>query len=366
MEKPPNPFFPEYERKPEWLKEKLHVPAEKQYQKELVDIVAKVRSGRSSLLLVIPSSRGIGTTHFLYHELRSELEALGCVCAFTKKSAMPWDNALRSMIDLPQAVSSLAAPEGGANAGEPERWLPEAVAVARKRSIWREKCGIGSEARQPYTPKVFSHTLARKEIDNGQDYDEEDEIRYAHFRPARNGKCFTNINALGELAAHNGKVLCVVTHLAWYKFQGSNSKSEARIETERVIDLYSPYMNAKNILVITVMPRPSPLLTSLLAKRGFAIARIGKRSVGWVTAILDAHQKESGFEWFTQEALDAVAKKTKCRVAHAMWNCYRMAEEARVNGATLPLDVRYVKQFIKRETRGGRHEIGCEDVRIRF
>ena len=361
----PNPFFSEYERKPAWLQKKLHVPSNSGWE-EIDSFITRVRNGRSTALFIAPYARGSGTTHFIHKELKPALEASGCVCAVARRQVRPLNNALRRVIDLPQVVTELAAPNERLTASEENmEWLPETVAATRKRSVWRKKCGIGCEAREPYAPKVFSHSIGKR-MDGQEPVDDEDELdpfaydRY--MRRRRDEGNFTSITALGELASQNNRVLCVIARLENNALIGSNSKSDAKFAADMVMRQIDPYLEVKNVLVIVVMCKPAPMLMRRLKDKGFPVARFSKRSHDWVKGVLKAHQEESGFEWFTDDALELIAKRVNGRIAHAMGWCGAMVDEASAKGGKFPLDAAHVKKNMG----AGIYEGNYETVGFRF
>ena len=240
----------------------------------------------------------------------------------------------------------------------PHLFLHEALFLVAAPVSGRKRCGISSEPREPYQPRIFSHSVGRgmEEPEIHDDFDEE--FHFLRYAKKEQGS-FASIAALGELASQNERVLCIIMQLDNSSIFSCRSKGDAKFAADAIARNMAAYLEMKNILVIGVLSNPAPFLMRKLRDRGFMVARFSRRGHEWVKDVLKAHQAESGFEWFTEDALEFVAKRVKGRVAHAMGWCGRMAEMARQGGVKFPLDAGYVKK-------GGMYEGNRETVGYRF
>ena len=50
-----DPFYPKYERKPEWLADKLHIERKTKMQENIKNMVQKAKGGEFQVLLLMPA-----------------------------------------------------------------------------------------------------------------------------------------------------------------------------------------------------------------------------------------------------------------------------------------------------------------------
>jgi len=340
-----NPFFGDFYEKPEWLAKKVHIKREGGFGEHVAELARRARNGEFVAIALLPERRGVGMTHFIIRDLKSELEKNGVESFWIDRLASPFDANLPKMLDLPDAVARISK-SFNEKTNVDEKWLPPArqAAVAEKKR--REGTGISSLSLPQYPAKIFAHSVER--APGRPSYEEAEENWHPFSQRRRNSdEKYTLLEALGSVASRSGKALCMIGVSSSY-FSKGLSKRRAEADASYVRRECDMFRNAKNLILISIVDSHNPFLPAQLANCGVTPIIVRAQNMEWTEKVIHAHQNEAKDKLLSDEAVRVIARKYKGQPATALLICKLMVEKAIGRKMAFPITGRQASSMMNK------------------
>ncbi len=332
-----DPFYPNFDGKPDWLIKAAHVPRSKNLQKQVKELVESAKSGNYRFLAITSGKSGRGMTHFLNMELMPALEAEGAVCMLTGAHSFPTNSQMRNNCSIQKITEKLATPiETNLLDAESQKWLSEGEKKVQKWLEYREKEKIPVEPKPPYLPKILSQSIDQEE-QRGHviEFDEYSETPWEAIHRKRKEDWrneLSTFHSLSKLAQYNGKALCAISESSLYLTDNKRDDQKIYYEIKRMGD---PYIEPGVIRLVCLHGVGKERLERACEQASGSVISAALEPAGkaWTEKIILAHQTASGKEWFTINSIKNISLKFAGKPQSALYFCRLLARKAE----TLPI-----------------------------